>query len=261
VVTAPPSTTQPTAPSGPATAALALAGDAKLTGDVANLTIRCGTPSFDGLTIDMFGVAADPTVNLRVTLVGGKVTVGASSGQGTSYAARTFAGTVSGFDPAIGATIDTPLSEVPGGTANMGKLGALTSLKGKVACGNQAAGSSSLTVNGVIPEGTIQGGLDPVSVECITFAGGDRVSVIGMTRAGSSPVLIVMTLQADSISVAAWPNSLKQSRFFNTTAKGSVTLSTTGAHVDGKAAEPYATASPLTLTVAGDVTCGFRTGG
>lgn len=247
----------PTATPGPATAAFTLAGGSGVSGAASKLTIRCATPSLDGQTIDMFGVAG-ATVNLRITLSAGRVAVAESSGAGATFAARTFDGSgVTGFDPLTGATVDSPLSEVTGTGTAPGSLGPLTTIKGTVACGNQAPGTSTLVFTGDGPEGRLAAGVDPVSVECVPYAAGDRVSVIGLTKAGSTPILLVISLAADSFSVAAWPRGAPTSRFYQTTKPGSASLVPGGAHVSGDATEPYVATNPLMLHVEGNVTCGW----
>jgi hypothetical protein len=248
----------PSASLGPATAVFTLGGDQGLVGAVSKMSIRCATPSLDGLTIDIFGQTPDPAVALRITMTPGHVAVHTSSGSGTTFFGRDFEGSgVTGFDPHTGVTVDGPVTAVSTPDVKAGTLGAITSLKGTVDCGNQTAGTSTLVFGGDSPEGSFGPGLDPVSVECVPIAAGDRLSVIGMSTVGTTPVLLIVSLGKDSLSVAAWPKGRPTSRFYNAEVPGTVSLSAGGAHVDGEAAEPYEPKNPLKIHVSGDVTCGF----
>jgi hypothetical protein len=241
---------------GAATATFSVAGDPDIAGTLLKMTVRCATPSLDGVTIDLFGVTVNPHVSVRIVLLPGSVTVHESTGSGTGYYERDFTGKgVSGFDPATGATVASPLTEVPSDGAAEKRLPIITRVAGAVSCGSWRPGTSTLTVVGTGPEGRIDGDLDPVSVECVGSDVGDRVSVIGMTRAGSTPLLLDISLAPGTISIAAWPKDDIVARFYADSSPGSVTITDTGAHVSADAGEQNATDDPTALRIAGDVTC------
>ena len=244
----------PTPPKGPATATFTFSGAKGLAGAVTKPAIRCGEPSFDGLTIDVFAQPADPAVLDRIVVTAGAVTVRVAAGAGSTYTERDFAGTsVTAFDPATGAQIDTKLAETTAVGLHRGTLGAVTSLKGTIDCGGQTSGTSTLTLTGDIPERHIDGPVSPANVRCA--ADGTNVSVIGLTQAGSTPVLLVISLGADRLSVAAEAKGAATSRFYTTTTPGVASLVPDGAHAGGDATEQNVTGNPLTIHVAGDVTC------
>lgn len=151
-----PSPSPSPAPSkGPATATFTFSGAKGLAGAATKPAIRCGEPSFDGLSIDVFAQPADPAVLDRIVVTAGTVTVRVAAGAGATYTERDFEGTgVTGFDPATGAQIDTKLSETTAAGLHHGTLGAVTSLKGTIDCGGQTAGTSTLTLIGDIPRVT-----------------------------------------------------------------------------------------------------------
>ena len=150
-------------PKGPATAQLTFVGDASLAGP-ASAQPSCNFPGVDATTISIFVQPPDQTVLDRVVVAAGKVSVRVAAGSGTEYRERDFEGTgVTGFDPATGAQIDSPLTETPlAAGQNPGSLGAITSIKGSVDCGNQTTGTSTVAVTGSTAEGSI-GAPDPIS--------------------------------------------------------------------------------------------------
>ena len=255
VTLAPSASPSPTPSKGPATATFTFSGAKGLAGAVTKPAIRCGEPSFDGLAIDVFAQPADPAVLDRIVVTAGSVTVRVAAGAGTTYTERDFAGTgVAGFDPATGAQIDTKLSETTASGLHHGTLGAVTSLKGTIDCGGQTSGTSTLTLIGDIPEGHIDGPVSPANVRCA--ADGSNVSVIGLTQAGSTPVLLVISLGTDRLSVAAQAKGAATSRFYTTTTPGVASLVPGGAHADGDATAQNVAGIPPTIHVAGDASCG-----
>lgn len=239
---------------GPATADFTFAGATGLAGSATKPSIRCSEPSFDGLTIAVFAQPADPTVLDRIVVTAGKVTVRVAAGAGTSYTERDFEGTgVTGFDPASGAQIDTTLTETTAAGLNPGKLGAITSLKGSIACNEQLAGTSTLTITGDIAAGHMDGPVNPASVVCA--ADGKSVSIIGRASAGSTPILLVISLAKDHFSVAA-ATPAGAGGFFLIDAPGVASLVPGGAQVSGDAPKAYSSDSAPVIHLAGDVTCG-----
>lgn len=82
------------------------------------------------------------------------------------------------------------------------------------------------------------------------------MSVIGLTQAGSTPVLLVISLGADRLSVAAEAKGADAARFYTTTTHGVASLVPGGARADGDATVQNVAGNPPTIHVAGDVTCG-----
>ena len=244
---------------GPATQHVTLAGPAGAAIPVTEAGIRCNLPSTDVLQISVLARPSDPNLSVYIFVQSGKVTVRYDSGSGSTYVERDFAGTgVTNFDAAKGATIDSPLTEVPNKDAH-GSLGALTSITGSIDCGNQMPGSSTLTFTGLTPNGDLSGGLNPVNVECLTNSNGSSVSILGVVEVGSTPTFMVVYVSPGSFSVAASGDG-----FFRSGGTVVATLTATGAQVDGDAVEQLAagsTAKPHTIHVTGDVTCGTTVSG
>ena len=157
------------------------------------------------------------------------------------------------FDPAAGAQIDTTLTETTAAGLNPGKLGAITSLKGSIASNDQLAGTSTLTITGDIAAGHMDGPVNPASVVCA--ADGKSVSIIGRASAGSTPVLLVISLAKDHFSVAA-ATPAGAGGFFLIDAPGVAALVPGGAQVSGDAPKADSSDSAPVIHLAGDVTCG-----
>jgi hypothetical protein len=238
----------------PATATLTFAGATGLAGAVTKPAIRCSQPSFDGLAIDIFAQPADPAVLDRITVTDGKVTVRVAAGAGSAYTERDFAGTgVTGFDVATGAQIDTTLTETTAAGLNPGTLGAITSLKGTIACNDQRPGSSTLVISGDISEGSFTGVIDPVNVKC--SADGTDVSILGLAMAGTTPVLLVINVPKDHFTIAAAPKG-GTGHLYAANGPGVASVSATGAHLAGDATAQQGGPNAIKLHLAGDATCG-----
>jgi hypothetical protein len=243
---------------GPATQTLAITGSAATPLAVTNATIRCSMPSSNGLEITVLGQPSDPNTSVYIFVWAGNVTVRYDSGSGSTYKERDFAGTgVTGFDPAKGVQIDSTLTETADGTAH-GTLGILSSIKGGVDCGNQTPGTSTLALSGLSPKGSLSGGLDPVNVECVNSASiGSYVSVIGFGTVGTTSTEVILAIYSGRFTV--YP---VDAGFYQSVSTATVTLSATGAHIDGDAVEELAagsTTKPHTVHVSGDVVCGTTT--
>lgn len=243
---------------GPATQSLTLTGPAGAAGAVTGAAIRCDFPSTDGSMITVIGQPTDPNLSVYVDVLPGEITVRYDSGSGSTYVERDFAGTgVTSFDAGKGAQIDSQLAEVPNSDAH-GSLGVLTAISGKIDCGNQMPGSSTLMLSGPTPKGTLNGGLDPVNVECVTNTYGKSVSVIGIAQVGTTPTLVVISISPGTLSVSASGDG-----FYRNTATAMATLTATGAHVDGDLVEQNLAAGSTahTIHMSGDATCGATIGG
>jgi hypothetical protein len=130
-----PAATTTTADVGPATAVFTLQGDQGLAGSIAVSGIHCNQPSLDGPVIAMFGQPANRDLSMLITLSPASISVRLSTGSGATYVQRNFQGAgVSGFDAAVGAKIDSPLTPQSGETVPA-SLGAIASMVGIVDCG------------------------------------------------------------------------------------------------------------------------------
>ena len=254
------SQSSPAPPTGPASAQLTFVGDVGLAGAAIKPVVTCNSPNLDGsVSVRVLAQPADPAVLFGVTSTVGKVVVVVSSGSGTTASSRSFEGSgVSGFDAAKGVQIDSTLAETTAAGANRGSLGAITSIKGSVDCGNQTVGISTVTFAGDTADGPVSGGADPFTVECNTSAQGNFVSLVGLVKVGSARALFFTSFQPDSINVfetLAGPPIIQHQYFVKAT--GVSTLSATGAHVNGDVVEQSpASGAAHTLHVEGDVTCG-----
>ena len=215
--------------------------------------IACNNPTTGGSVITIFGQATGKDVFSLVTVEVGKVFVRLDSGSGTSYAERDFSGTgVSGFDAAKGARIDSPLSEVPS-AQKPGTLPSIDSIKGSVDCGNQLPGTSTLLLTAAVPEGPLNGPIDPIRVECNPHAQPPQVRAVGLTMLGSTKVLVILQATGAGFTVFVVPTAATKQHFFASTDPATATLTSTGAHVSGSAAETGTTSK---LQVRGDLVCG-----
>ena len=247
-----PSTAPPPAASlPPASATISFVGG--VTGVTPGVQVSCDNPSLGGLDIALFGSTTTAGVATTITITGQGVTVTLDSGSGATFAARTFKGTgVTGFDATKGVHLDGPLTEAPS-SSNPGALPAVTSITGTVDCGGQVPGSSTLTLSGTVPEGAVSGPIDPVRVDCNPNAKPAYVHAVGVIKVGSTPVLLVFQANATGFTAFVVPTTTTTQHFFTNTDPTAATLSATGGHVSGTAAE---TGTTDTLQVSGDLVCG-----
>jgi hypothetical protein len=203
--------------------------------------------------ISLYGATTGKDLSTAITLSTNHVAVTLDSGSGTTYAARTFTGTgVTGFDATKGAQIDSSLTEVASGS-NPGKVPAISSITGNVECGNQVPGTSTLTLAATVPEGGISGPIDPIRVDCNPNAKPASVHAVGVIRIGSVSTMLVFQATATGFTAYVGSTATTKQHFFLTTDPTSATISPTGAHVSGSAAESGST-NPI--RVSGDLTCG-----
>ena len=243
---------------GPATQALTVVGPSGPVA-LASAAIRCDFPSTSGPLINVIAQPGDPNMSVYVDVMPGSVSVRYDAGSGSTYVERDFAGPgVTAFDAATGATIDSALTETTAPGAASGSLGVLTSIKGVIDCGNQMPGSSTLTLSGATAKGTLSGGLDPVSVECVSDSYGPRVSVIGIATVGSTPTLAVVSISPNTFSL-----SLSNDGFYRNTATAKAVLRADGATVegDGVVQNPPAGSAAHTFHMSGGAVCGIYVGG
>jgi hypothetical protein len=247
-----PSIVPPPSPSlPPASATVSFGGDVK--GLAKGIQVNCQIPSADGLLITLFGATTTKDVASTITIGPASVLVTIDSGSGATFSAREFTGGgVTGFDPTKGAQVDTPLVEVTS-TSKPGSLPAITSIKGSVDCGNQVPGSSTLTVTGHIGEGPISGPIDPIRVDCNPNAKPATVHAIGLIKVASAEAVVVFQATANGYTAYVVATLTTVQHFFMTSDPTAATISPTGAHVSGSAAE---TDTANTIQVSGDLVCG-----
>jgi len=264
-------TPPPTLTPSPPTSSFTLTGDVSLTGSpLTSLTVACFVPSFNGKLIAVngqVGQRADAPY-VTITIDSSKVTVGEAAGSGPTYSSRSFSGAgVSGFDPARGARVTGPLTENASSVAK-GTLGAVTAITGSVSCGNQVPGTTNIKISGSTPEGTV-GDFTTTRVACVTTKYGQSVQVATLTTIGGQPALVSVFIlkYINDPSVANAPAFTMSQTLqnapghFYTRVPGSGTFSVTdtGGHIDGDVIEQVAAgATPHTLHITGDATCGSR---
>ncbi len=242
---------------GPPTAQFTLAGGSGLAGPLTVGAIRCSEPSLGGLYVGVDGTAAGSRTFVRVSLSPGSVAVKVAAGSGAQYTERDFTGSgVTAFNAAVGGTVDSPVTEAtPSGLA-AGTLGAFTSIIGKVDCGNQQPGTSTITITGDTASGRLSGALNPVRVECQKNPNGDSVFIVGLSHAGSTPAFLEITVSKDVVMVYEVVQGTAHTYVYSGKAPGYGTLKTGGAHAAASVAEAIAGDAPHTLNVTGDATCG-----
>jgi len=250
----------PAASKGPATASLATKGTSGLTGAVTPTEIICGEPSFNGPQIFVLGAAAGGSPQVVLFITANRVEARVATGSGTSLRMRTFVGTgVSGFDGTAGAQLDGPVTETTAAGSAKGTLGALSSLSGAIDCGNQQPGSATVVVSGTTALGDVAPGMTSVHVLC-TLAGGQHyVGLQGLGTAGTTPVLIFVTLGPASVQVGV--DTPTVGGFFSANGASLDTVTATGGTVNADVTETDKnSAVHHVLHVAGDATCGASVG-
>ena len=260
---APTPTPTPTAvpTEGPAALNISLTGTSGLTGAIKQTSIVCGQPSFDGP--QLFALATSgPIVGVVLFVTAAKVEVRVATGSGATLKLRSFAGTgVSNFGGLTGATIDSPLTEITPAGAAVGDLGSLSAISGTIDCGNQGVGSSTIVVTGDTKFGTLDGVLTAIHVTCTTTASSGRfVTVHGLSMAGTTPVLIFVTI--GSASLQASVQTRTAGSFFNPTGLTVTKATSTGGKATGDVIESDAAAGATVhkLHIVGDATCGTLSG-
>jgi hypothetical protein len=241
------------------TATIRFTGDPGLSGAVRDPDVRCNFPVLEGLSIALLVELPDSASLARVGVRSDKVTVVVSSGSGADYHERTFEGTgVTAFDATKGARVDSALTEAAAPGSTKGSLGVLTQIVGSIECGDQTAGTSTVTITGDTAEGPLSAAvLDPVRVECDASVDGDEVFASGLVQVGAAKALVAIGLGSDgSVSV---DETLASGRH-RYVASGSSTITSTGATVRADVVERDATPAH-TLHIEGDLTCGVLAAG
>lgn len=247
-----PPTPSPT-PAGPPSGSGTAVGDANVSGPITVTSLFCSWPGTDGPGIRVFAdLTNQPSgVQLVILIQAQTVNVKAATGSGATYAQREFNGPgVSNFDGTKGATVDTTLTEDKSQGTHPGTIGAMSSIKLTVACGNEQPGTASLTVTGNVPGGALSGQLTSARVDCTTYPQGNNADVTALTQVGGSPMLIIVGVYWGGITVSV------DGHFYTNTDPASGTATSTGAHWSGDVSEQN---SGGTLHVSGDATCGSST--
>jgi hypothetical protein len=253
--------TSSTAPDASSRASVTLTGAVGLAGALTDPGVRCSFPVLEGLSIALLAQLPDSTSQTRIGLRSGKVTVIVSSGSGADYHERAFEGTgVRSFDPVKGAVIDSTLTEAAATAGSTkGSVGAITSIRGSVECGDQTAGTSTVTFTGATPEGTLDAAkLDPVRVECDPSPDGDEVVASGLVRVGSANALVALGLTSDG---AVTVDEMLSGASHRYVADGTSSVTPDGAHVRADVVEQGGATPAHTLHVEGDLSCGLHAAG
>jgi hypothetical protein len=250
---------QESTPSERPTADLSFADQDGFAWDATKTSVRCSFPVLDGLSVAVLTQAPDAS-GVRVSLTDDDVTVVLSEGSGEGYTERTFEGTgITSFDAADGATIDSELTETEAPDAPpKGDLGVVTAVDGEIDCGDQTTGSSTLTISGDTPAGTLDNAeLDPVRVECAELPDGDEVYASGLVEIGATRAHVGLGLTSAG-EVRLELTLPTGAHDYNATSRAEVTKA--GASVDADTLEENAS-PPRALHVEGDVTCGRHAAG
>jgi hypothetical protein len=249
---------------GPATATLTFGGSAGLAGRALTTSISCDDPGLAGTRIFLLASPRAAGVGFNIELLAGQIQVIVSTGSGAASRGRVFTGTgVTDFNPAVGAKLNSKLTEVSTPGQKKGSLGAVSSVKGSVNCGNQRPGTSTVTFSGGTAEGTVDGRLNPVRVVCyISAQYGNYVQIQGIIKVGSDGrALLFVTLTKSGLTIAesfaATGSKAAASHFYISQATGSLTLTKYGASVDSSLKEAAsAGVAAHTLRMVGKATCG-----
>jgi hypothetical protein len=251
-----------TATPGPASIQATLTGDASVTGPLvlANVHfVTCDSPSLKGESIFAYENATDSSIGVLLTIRAGAIAVRLARGSSTTYTERLFDGTgVTSFNPASGAKFSSSVTEsTPAGT-NKGTLGSLTSISGSVSCGTFTPGSGSVTVAGDTAGGTLSGALTSIRVLCGSNTAGGYVTVSGLSRAGSTPVMVSVLGGIGSATFYVVVQTATAGYQYSSTTAGIVTLANGHATYNGTAKETAAStgAAGRSVTVSGTATCG-----
>jgi hypothetical protein len=248
-------------PTASSTARISLTGDVGLTGAATDPSVRCNFPDLEGLGIAVLAQPPDSALLARIRLAPSTVKVVVSSGSGPDYHERAFEGTgVTSFDAATGAVVDSTLTETAARAgSSSGSLGAITGIKGSVECGDQTAGTSTVTIMGDTAEGALAGAvLDPVRVECAESPDGDEVIALGLMQVGSTKALVKLGLTSDGAVTVDETLPSVSHRFM---AGGSSTITSSGARVRADVVEQEVATPAPTLHVEGDLSCGLHAAG
>jgi hypothetical protein len=254
--TLPASTPSPTAgaPSGPPSAQVTIAGDPTIAGAMTIDTVECSFPSIAGEEIFVTGSpATSSTTSIHLTLASSQLAVIADTGSGTSFHARTFAGTgVSGFDATTGAQLSGPLTETTTSSDKGTGVGKITSITGTISCAGQTPGTTTMVMTGTLAAGVVSGGITEVHVVCLS----NEAETLGIVQVGGAPAYTAIFSLAGKFTADVVP-ALGTADFFVSSASATSMPTTTGTTVDGDATQQVsAGAKAYTIHVTGQSTCG-----
>jgi hypothetical protein len=224
--------------------------------------IDCNNPTFSGFDILFFAQSPDGKAVVLITLMPGSIAVSERAGAGAAYTDREFTGTgVLTLDPARGATFDADLTIVPTPNSNPGTLGTISHVTGSVDCGNQAPGTSTVVASGASADGSISGPFTRVRVTCNDSAQyGESVNVTGILGEAIPPLFTILNLTANGKATIYSNTEIQPKQHsYAIDPAGTLTISATGAHLDGDFIEVLAagvTTAPHVVHLVGDVTCG-----
>jgi hypothetical protein len=232
---------------------MTLAGPAGVTGALSQADIRCDVPTTTGPQISVLARPVDPNLSVFIFISADSIAVRFDSGAGKTYVERDFTGSgVTNFDPTIGATIDTPLTEVPT-TGAHGDLGILTHLTGSVDCGNQQSGSASLTLSGDTAAGALGGTVQEANVECVNSAAyGPYITIQALVSVAGKSTEAIIYFSGTRYSI-----SIGGVGFFVSQNASEVSMSASGASASGDLTEEVSAGSGAHIVhMSGSVTCG-----
>ena len=260
---APTQAPSPTPDKGPATGTFGLVGTLGLNGQFTASSISCNYPTPTGPQIIAFGQIGTNGPFVQVFVTPGSALVRADTGSGTTFKMRTFTGPgVTGFDGATGAKIDTALTENTDKSLSTTGIGAISSITGTIDCGNQTAGTSTITVTGMTPQGAITGPLTLAKVTCNILttgtAAGTYINVVALGQIGTTTVSVNITTGAHQVTF--FESSGLGQTFFSDYKSSGATISGNSVHVSADVSQ-QTTASPPpspldSVYVEGDATCG-----
>lgn len=255
--TTPAASPTPQKPGAPV-ARFTVGGDPGLAGSVNISDVECQFPGVSGgsvgSSIVVIGSAPDGAIAMRITVSAGGVMFRVDSGSGVDYRERDFSGTnVSGFDAAVGAQIDSPLTESTRAGGKKGTIGTLASVSASIDCMHQKPGSTTVRFTGGRSD-VVSGGLTSARVLCLNLATGNVVQILGIGRIGASRVFVGVFVFKSGFNV------ISAGAFYMARPGATETLTGTGAHVDGDAKSQASGATSADIVhVNGDATCGSTT--
>jgi hypothetical protein len=256
-------TPAPTVDKGPATGTFVLAGTLGLNGQFVASSISCNYPTASGPQIIAFGQIGTNGPFVQVFVSQGSALVRADTGSGTTFKMRTFVGSgVPQFDGASGAQIDSPLKENTSSDLSTTGIGVINSITGKIDCGDQTPGTSTITVTGITPQGPLTGPLSSAKVTCLIVSSGTGagayVNVVALAQIGSTTVMVNITTGAHQVTF--FESSALGQTFFSDYKSTAATISGSSVHVAADINQQVAASPPpstvYTVHVEGDATCG-----
>ena len=231
-----------------------------MAGPMSVINIECGVPGLAGSTIDITAVPKGQEgtgVQATIWIGDGNVTINVGSGGGTTLRFRQFKGNgTTGFDAAKGTHLSGPVSETTDATVNKGTIGAVSAISGTVSCGNQTAGTSTVTVSGTSSDGPFELSTANFRVACTTGSSGSFVGIQGVSTVNGVRTLWFVTIGDGSLQIAQEPETGTAHFFLGQNQIGSV-VTPNGGQVDSDATqEGQSGGAQFTAHAKGSATCG-----